>query len=130
MFKEFDADIMKEFVTDYNKSRSNYVNSIGSIINKRQRRKTIKDKYITTEIFIKLVNKCSTLHATRKEIVSKLMDIGISNNIIAQVINVVIPDAKATSNSVAAIVNTIRKEDKKVDDLLKDIEELWLVQIY
>ena len=124
MFKEFDADIMEEFVADYNKSRSNYVNSIGSIINKRQRRKTIKDKYITTEIFIKLVNKCSTLHATRKEIVSKLMDIGISNNIIAQVINVVIPDAKATSNSVAAIVNSIRKESKKVDELLKDIEEL------
>ena len=124
MFKEFDTDIMKKFVTDYNKSRSNYVNSIGSIINKRQRRKTIKDKYITTEIFIKLVNKCSTLHATRKEIVSKLMDIGISNNIIAQVINVVIPDAKATSNSVAAIVNTIRKENKKVDELLQDIEEL------
>ena len=124
MFKEFDADMMEEFVADYNKSRSNYVNSIGSIINKRQRRKTIKDKYITTEIFIKLVNKFSTLHATRKEIVSKLMDIGISNNIIAQVINVVIPDAKATSNSVAAIVNTIRKEDKRVDELLKDIEEL------
>ena len=111
MFKEFDTDIMEKFVTDYNK-------------NKRQRRKTIKDKYITTEIFIKLVNKCSTLHATRKEIVSKLMDIGISNNIIAQVINVVIPDAKATSNSVAAIVNTIRKENKKVDELLQDIEEL------
>ena len=124
MFKEFDADMMEEFVADYNKSRSNYVNSIGSIINKRQRRKTIKDKYITTEIFIKLVNKCSTLHATRKGIVSKLMDIGISNNIIAQVINVVIPDAKATSNSVAAIVNTIRKESKKVDELLQDIEEL------
>ena len=124
MFKEFDADMMEEFVADYNKSRSNYVNSIGSIINKRQRRKTIKDKYITTEIFIKLVNKFSTLHATRKEIVSNLMDIGISNNIIAQVINVVIPDAKATSNSVAAIVNTIRKEDKRVDELLKDIEEL------
>ena len=124
MFKEFDTDMMEEFVANYNKSRSNYVNSIGSIINKRQRRKTIKDKYITTEIFIKLVNKCSTLHATRKEIVSKLMDIGISNNIIAQVINVVIPDAKATSNSVAAIVNTIRKENKKVDELLQDIEEL------
>ena len=124
MFKEFDTDIMEKFVTDYNKSRSNYVNSIGSIINKRQRRKTIKDKYITTEIFIKLVNKCSTLHATRKEIVSKLMDIGISNNIMAQVINAVIPDAKATSNSVAAIVNSIRKENKKVDELLQDIEEL------
>lgn len=124
MFKEFDTDIIEEFVADYSKSRSNYVNSIGSIITKRQRRKTIKDKYITTEVFIKLVNKCSTLHATRKEIVSKLMDIGISNNIIAQVINVIIPDAKATSNSVAAIVNTIRKENKKVDELLKDIEEL------
>ena len=111
MFREFDTNITEKFVTDYN-------------INKRQRRKTIKDKYITTEVFIKLVNKCLTLHPSRKEIVSKLMNIGISNNIIAQVINVVIPDAKATSNSVAAIVNTIRKEDKKVDELLKDIEEL------
>jgi hypothetical protein len=111
MFKEFDTDIMEKFVTDYNS-------------NKRQRRKTIKDKYITAEVFVKLVNKCSTLHTSRKEIVSKLMDIGISNNIIAQVINAVIPDAKATSNSVAAIVNTIRKENKKVDELLQDIEEL------
>lgn len=111
MFKEFDTDIMEKFVIDYNK-------------NKRQRRKTVKDKYITTEVFIKLVNKCSTLHPTRKEIVSKLMDIGISNNIMAQVINAVIPDAKATSNSVAVIVNTIRKENKKVDELLQDIEEL------
>lgn len=111
MFKEFDTDMMEEFVTDYHTS-------------KRQRRKTIKDKYITTEVFIKLVNKCSTLHPTRKEIVSKLMDIGISNNIMAQVINAVIPDAKATSNSVAAIVNSIRKENKKVDELLQDIEEL------
>lgn len=124
MFKEFDTDIVENFVADYNKSRSNYVNSIGSIMNKRQRRKTIKDEYITAEIFIKLVNKCSTPHATRKEVVSKLIDIGISNNIIAQVINVVIPDAKATSNSVAAIVNSIRKENKKVNELLHDIEEL------
>lgn len=111
MFKEFDTDLMEEFVTDYNKS-------------KRQRRKTIKDKYITTEVFIKLVNKCSALHPTRKEIVSKLMNIGISNNIMAQVINAVIPNAKATSNSVASIVNSIRKENKKVDELLQDIEEL------
>ena len=111
MFKGFDTNIIEEFVTDYNKS-------------KRHRRKTIKDKYITTEVFIKLVNKCSTLHPTRKEIVSKLMDIGISNNIMAQVINAVIPDAKATGNSVAAIVNSIRKENKKVDELLQDIEEL------
>ena len=55
---------------------------------------------------------------------SKLIDIGISNNIMAQVINAVIPNAKATSNSVAAIVNSIRKENKKVDELLQDIEEL------
>lgn len=111
MFKGFDADMMEKFVTDYN-------------TNKRQRRKTVKDKYITTEVFIKLVNRCSTLHPTRKEIVSKLMDIGISNNIMAQVINAVIPDAKATSNSVAAIVNSIRKENQKVDELLQNIEEL------
>ena len=111
MFKEFDTDIMEKFAMDYNKS-------------KRQRRKTIKDKYVTTELFIKLVNKCSTLYPTRKEIVSKLIDIGISNNIIAQVINAVIPDAKATSNSVASIVNNIRKENSKVDELLKNIEEL------
>lgn len=111
MFREFDTNIMEKSVTNYNES-------------KRQRRKTIKDKYITTEVFIKLVNKCSTLHTSRKEIVSKLIDIGISNNIIAQVINAVIPDAKATSNSVAAIVNAIRKENKKVDELLQDIEEL------
>ena len=111
MFKEFDTDMMEEVVTDYHTS-------------KRQRRKTIKDKYMTTEVCIKLVNKCSTLHPTRKEIVSKLIDIGISNNIIAQVINAVIPDAKATSNSVASIVNNIRKENSKVDELLKDIEEL------
>ncbi len=69
MFKGFDTDIMEKFVADYNKSRSNYVNSIGSTIDKRQRRKTIKDKYITTEVFIKLVNKCSTLHATEKKCV-------------------------------------------------------------
>lgn len=111
MFKEFDTDIMEKFVTDCH-------------TNKRQRRKTIKDKYITTKVFIKLVNKCLTLRPTRKEIVSKLMDIGISNNIMAQVINVVIPNAKATSNSVAAIVNAIRKENQKVDELLQDIEEL------
>lgn len=111
MFKGFDTDIIEKLAIGYNNS-------------KRQRRKTIKDKYITTEVFIKLVNKCLTLHPTRKEIVSKLMDIGISNNVIAQVINAVIPDAKATSNSVASIVNNIRKEDKKVDELLQDIEEL------
>ena len=111
MFKDFDIDIMEKFITDYHKD-------------KRQRRKTIKDKYITTEVFIKLVNKCLTLHPTRKEIVSKLMNIGISNKVIAQVINAVIPDAKATSNSVASIVNNIRKENKKVDELLQDIEEL------
>lgn len=111
MFKEFDTDIIEKLITDYHKG-------------KRQRRKTIKDKYITTEVFIKLVNKCLTLHPTRKEIVSKLMSIGISNNVIAQVINAVIPEAKATSNSVASIVKNIRKENKKVDELLQDIEEL------
>lgn len=111
MFKEFDTDIMEEFKRDCHTI-------------KKQRRKTIKDKYITTEIFIKLVNKCSTLRPTRKGIVSKLIDIGISNNIMAQVINAIIPNAKATSNSVAAIVNSIRKENEKVDELLQDIEEL------
>ena len=45
MFKEFDTDMMEEFVTDYHTS-------------KRQRRETIKDKYITNEVFIKLVKKC------------------------------------------------------------------------
>ena len=42
----------------------------------------------------------------------------------SKLINAVIPNAKATSNSVAAIVNTIRKENQKVDELLQDIEEL------
>lgn len=111
MFKGFDIDILEKLATNRHE-------------NKRQRRKTVKDKYITTEVLIKLVNKCLILHPTRKEIVLKLMDIGISNNVIAQVINAVIPDAKATSNSVASIVNNIRKENKKVDELLQDIEEL------
>ena len=111
MFKEFDTDMMEEFVTDYHAS-------------KRHRRKTIKDKYITTEVFIKLVNKCSTLRPTRKEIVSKLMDIGISNNIMAQVINAVIPEKYLDENTKYSIVNTIKKENKKVDELLQDIEEL------
>lgn len=91
---------------------------------KRTRRKTISDKLITDEIINKLSIKCATLN-TRREIVLKLLELNLSNAAMARVINNTIPYAQATGNSVAAIVNQIRKENNEVDNLLQDMEELF-----
>lgn len=91
---------------------------------KRTRRKTISDKLITDDIIKKLAIKCAALN-TRREIVLKLLELNLSNAAMARVINNTIPYAQATGNSVAAIVNQIRKENSEVDNLLQDMEDLF-----
>lgn len=112
-FKDINTNVMDKFINDYKTSE----------IVKRSRRKTVSDKLITDELINKLSMKCATLN-TRREIVEKLLKLNLSNAVMAKVINKTIPYSKATANSVAAIVNSIRKDNQLVDELLQEIEEL------
>lgn len=114
-FKDINTNIMGKFVEDYNTTSKTII--------KRTRRKTVSDKLITDELINKLSMKCATLN-TRREIVEKLLKLNLSNAAMAKVINKTIPHSKATANSVAAIVNSIRKDNQLVDELLQEIEEL------
>ena len=49
---------------------------------------------------------------------------GFSNKVIAKVINATVIDSNATAGSVASMVNRLRKQEKQMSELLKQIGEV------
>lgn len=87
-----------------------------------ERRKTIKDEMITDTIFDKLLytvcNKLLDSEITQRKIINTSLELNLSNQTIARLINELIPTAKATKGSVASQLRAIKKSKSK-DELLE-----------
>lgn len=92
------------------------------------RRKTIADEAITDDAVVAIVNMVfdkatdpSTI--TQKEIVKILLNTKLGNKTMARVVNLILPTAKATANSIASLIKHIRKSTVDIDVLLLEIEK-------
>lgn len=89
---------------------------------KRQRRKTIPDECITLEQYKNILGKvCETImldedELSQKNIIRITLKYNLSNNMIAQIINYLLPNAKATSGSVASMIKFIRTQEFKMQE--------------
>lgn len=92
------------------------------------RRETISDNLITEQIFYKLLNYTLANvkdqdNISQVEVVNLLLPKKISNLTISKVVNVLIPNAKATAGSIASLVRHIKNKHNLIDELLQDIGE-------
>jgi len=99
---------------------------------RKAHRKVVRDNLVTPRLFDLLVTKVYSeaediYHITQEEVINILRPKYICNKTIARVINVIIPTAKATQNSVASMIRFI--DNKKVkrntlaDTLTKELEQ-------
>lgn len=99
----------------------------------KQRNKVIKDNLITPRLFDLLVTKVyasaeDIYHVTQQEIITILKPMHICNKTIARVVNVIIPNAKATQGSIASLIRFMENKTKKklntlVDMLTQELEK-------
>ena len=92
------------------------------------RRKTVADEVITDDAIVAIVNmvfdKASDPSSiTQKEIVKILLNTKLGNKTIARVVNLILPNASATANSIASLIKYIRKSTVDIDALLLEIEK-------
>lgn len=92
------------------------------------RRKVIQDRYVTDDIFQRLLymvcTKLQDKEITQHAIIQAALPCKLSNGTIARIINELIPSAKATRGSVASQIRLINKpKNNPVDELLILIEE-------
>lgn len=91
--------------------------------------KVIRDSMITDEIFDKLIGKVylelADKEVTQMNIYNVLHPLKISNTTIAKVINVLIPNAKATANSIQSLLTSKkkRKSNPMIDELLAELDK-------
>ena len=91
--------------------------------------KVIRDSMITDEIFDKLIGKVYVELAdkdiTQMNIYNVLHPLKISNTTIAKVINILIPDARATSNSIQSLLTSKKKQrsNPMIDELLSELDK-------
>jgi len=96
--------------------------------NKRQRRKTIPDECITLEQYKNILGRvCETImldddELSQKNIIRVALKYNMSNKLIAQMINYLLPNAKATSGSVASMIKFMRNQEIKLQEF-KDLLE-------
>lgn len=99
---------------------------------RKTHRKVVRDNLVTPRLFDLLVTKVYSdaqdiYHITQEEIINILRPKHICNKTMARVINVVIPDAKATQGSVASMIRFIdNKQIKKTtlaDELTLELEQ-------
>lgn len=102
--------------------------NVKSKTNKRQRRKTIPDECITLEQYKNILGKvCETImldedELSQKNIIRITLKYNLSNKLIAQMINYLLPNAKATSGSVASMIKFMRNQEIKLQEF-KDLLE-------
>lgn len=91
--------------------------------------KVIRDSMITDEIFDKLIGKVYVELAdkdiTQMNIYNVLHPLKISNTTIAKVINILIPDARATANSIQSLLTSKKKQrsNPMLDELLSELDK-------
>lgn len=95
----------------------------------KTRRKTYPDGLVSNEVIDKLIDKvfesvADPYENTQQHVVKLLLPMGFSNKVIAKVINATVIDSNATAGSVASMVNRLRKQEKQMSELLKQIGEV------
>ena len=95
----------------------------------KTRRKTYPDGLVSNEVIDKLIDKVfesvtDPYENTQQNVVKLLSPMGFSNKVIAKVINATVIDSNATAGSVASMVNRLRKQEKQMSELLKQIGEV------
>lgn len=92
---------------------------------KRQRRKTIPDECITLEQYKTILGRiCECIALDEEELCQKniiriAMNYNLSNNMIAEIINYLLPEAKATKGSVASMIKFMRNQSSKLNGYAK-----------
>lgn len=94
------------------------------------KRIVIEDSRITKDIYDKLVDKVigdtgKLYDITQREVIDVLLPLKISNKTIARIVNDLVPDLKATPNSIAQMINNKKnsKQDKLLDELLLELDK-------
>lgn len=91
--------------------------------------KVIRDSMITDEIFDKLIGKVyielADKEVTQMNIYNVLHPLKISNTTIAKVINLLIPNASATANSIQSLLTSKKKQrsNPMLDELLSELDK-------
>jgi len=91
--------------------------------------KVIRDSMITDEIFDKLIGKVyielADKEVTQMNIYNVLHPLKISNTTIAKVINLLIPNASATANSIQSLLTSKKKQrsNPMIDELLSELDK-------
>lgn len=93
----------------------------------KTRRKTISDRLITPELQVKIASKVyekveDVYNFSQLEIVKIMLDMNLSNETIAKIVNNMLPNAKATKGSVASLIKHIRNGNDLLKELLEEIE--------
>ena len=99
------------------------------MLNKITRRQTISDNLITPEIQDKIAMKVyekveNVYDLSQIEIVKIMLDMKLSNETIAKIVNKMIPKAHATKGSVASLIKHIRNGNNLLNELLEELE--WI----
>lgn len=97
---------------------------------RKQKRKVVRDNLVTPRLFDLLVTKVYSeakdiYHVTQGEVITILKPINICNKTIARVVNAIIPQAKATSGSIASMIRFMESKSKKItiaDELTMQLE--------
>ena len=93
------------------------------------RRKTISDGEITKEILDIIMGKMfekftkEQIELTQQNIIKTLLPLKLSNNMIAKVIKVFIPDSNPSAGSVAIQIRNINRKKNTTQQLLDLIEK-------
>lgn len=111
------------------KSLTKDVQKIGKTLDKRRkRRQTIPDSIINLAMYEKIMYKiCDKIMSncdelTQKNICIQGLKLNLSNKTIARLVKDLIPEAKPTANSIAQMINWIRKEDKLLAEMDRLLE--------
>jgi hypothetical protein len=96
---------------------------------KVKKKKVIQDRFITDELFNKLLFKAAEQLQDKQfkqiDIYNALQKYSLSNKTIARIINELIPTAHATQGSVTSLVWNYNKNNPK-DKYSKELEEVLL----
>lgn len=117
-------------MTDILKNLSSDVQKIGKELNKRRnRRQTIPDSIISIAMYEKIMYKvCDKIMSNADELSQKNiciqgLKLNLGNKTIARLVKDLIPDSKPTANSIAQMINWIRKEEKLLADMDKILSD-------
>ena len=95
----------------------------------KKKKKVIQDKFITDELFNRLLFKTAEQLQDKQfkqiDIYNVLQKYNLSNKTIAKIINELIPTAHATQGSVTSLVWNYNKNNPK-DKYSKELEEMLL----